>query len=160
MDRMSPSDGDDMGSTPVSNTIFKYKRHSLFAALVKWYNGAMVRLNGKFDSYRRHHWRICLNYSNLYIWINQKWLIFSFLWNKSTGDFDTCVKIPKGLNILLELKYNSKITKIKDKKNMTIIILGNIMNEAIILKLFYRVIWLVTFIIDDTVIYYNKNRSL
>ena len=24
MDRMSPSDGDDMGSTPVSNTIFLY----------------------------------------------------------------------------------------------------------------------------------------
>ena len=73
--------------------------------------------------------------------MNQSEMIDLFVFIKnSIDDFDTCVKIPKGLNILLELKYNSKITKIKDKKNMTIIILGNIMNEAIILKLFYRVI--------------------
>ena len=73
--------------------------------------------------------------------MNQSEMIDFFVFIKnSIDDFDTCVKILRGLNILLELKYNSKITKIKDKKNMTIIILGNIMNEAIILKLFYRVI--------------------
>ena len=58
----------------------------------------------------------------------------------STSYFVTCTKIPRGLNILLELKYSSKIQEIKDKKNVTIIIVGNIMNEAIMLKLFYRVI--------------------
>ena len=35
---------------------------------------------------------------------------FVFIKN-SIDDFDTCAKIPRGLNILLELKYSSKITE-------------------------------------------------
>lgn len=32
----------------------QYGRMYLYASLVKWHNAAMVRLNCKFDSYRRH----------------------------------------------------------------------------------------------------------
>ena len=41
---------------------------------------------------------------------------------------------------------------------MTIIIIENIMNETIILKLFYRATWLSTFKIADIIIYYDKIR--
>ena len=34
MDRMSPSDGDDMGSIPVSNTIFLLKDRNMYDKII------------------------------------------------------------------------------------------------------------------------------